>query len=198
MLGTINVVAPSPSPTPSPSPISFASPRLRLPLHPRHRLRHHPRLRRGATPSPTPSASPSPTPIPRVGEGAVRVVLTQVATGLTAPNDLMSVGTDDSSLSSRRERSASSRTMRFRRRRSLISRPVWLRSPPVMTSAVSSASRFIPASVILPAPVFRKFYTYTSEPVSGAADFTVPKTGAFDHQSVIAEWRGLGEQSGCR
>ncbi len=38
-------------------------------------------------------------------------------------------------------------------------------------------------------PGFRKFYTYTSEPVSGAADFTVPKTGAFDHQSVIAEWQ---------
>lgn len=38
-------------------------------------------------------------------------------------------------------------------------------------------------------PGFRKFYTYTSEPVAGAADFTVPKTTAFDHQSVVAEWQ---------
>ena len=38
-------------------------------------------------------------------------------------------------------------------------------------------------------PGFRKFYTYTSEPVAGPADFTVPKTTAFDHQSVLAEWR---------
>ena len=38
-------------------------------------------------------------------------------------------------------------------------------------------------------PGFRKFYTYTSEPVTGAADFTVPKNTAFDHQSVVAEWQ---------
>lgn len=35
-----------------------------------------------------------------------------------------------------------------------------------------------------------KVYTYTSEPVAGPADFTVPllPTGSFDHQSVVAEW----------
>jgi len=38
-------------------------------------------------------------------------------------------------------------------------------------------------------PGYRKLYTYTSEPVSGAADFTVPITGAFNHQSVLAEWQ---------
>ncbi len=31
-------------------------------------------------------------------------------------------------------------------------------------------------------------YTYTSEPVEGTADFTVPITGAFNHQDVLAEW----------
>jgi len=39
---------------------------------------------------------------------------------------------------------------------------------------------------------FRKFYTYTSEPVSAMADFTTsapPPVGReFDHQNVIAEW----------
>ena len=38
-------------------------------------------------------------------------------------------------------------------------------------------------------PGYRKIYTYTSEPVTGAADFTVPKTTAFNHQSVVAEWQ---------
>ena len=38
-------------------------------------------------------------------------------------------------------------------------------------------------------PGFHKVYTYTSEPVSGRADFTVPNPSAFDHQAVIAEWK---------
>ncbi|HZE13957.1 MAG TPA: PQQ-dependent sugar dehydrogenase, partial [Chthoniobacterales bacterium] len=38
-------------------------------------------------------------------------------------------------------------------------------------------------------PGFRKLYTYTSEPVTGAADFTVPNPNAFNCQSVIAEWQ---------
>jgi len=40
-------------------------------------------------------------------------------------------------------------------------------------------------------PGFGRLYTYTSEPVSGAADFTVeiPDGRVFDHQSVITEWR---------
>jgi len=33
-----------------------------------------------------------------------------------------------------------------------------------------------------------KVYTYTSEPVSASADFTVPLSGAANHQSVAAEW----------
>ncbi len=38
---------------------------------------------------------------------------------------------------------------------------------------------------------YHKFYTYTSEPVEGAADFTVPlpPATAFNHQSVVNEWR---------
>ncbi|MFL6590824.1 MAG: PQQ-dependent sugar dehydrogenase, partial [Chthoniobacterales bacterium] len=38
-------------------------------------------------------------------------------------------------------------------------------------------------------PGFRKLYTYTSEPVNGPADFTVPNPNPFNHQSVIAEWQ---------
>ena len=40
-----------------------------------------------------------------------------------------------------------------------------------------------------PTAGFHKVYTYTSEPVAGAADFTVPDTSPFNHQSVIAEWQ---------
>ncbi len=38
-------------------------------------------------------------------------------------------------------------------------------------------------------PGHRKLYTYTSEPIAGAADFTVPNGSGFNHQSVIAEWQ---------
>lgn len=39
------------------------------------------------------------------------------------------------------------------------------------------------------APGFHKIYTYTSEPATGQADFTVPDPNPFDSQSVIAEWQ---------
>ena len=39
------------------------------------------------------------------------------------------------------------------------------------------------------APGYHKIYTYTSEPVDGPADFTVPDPSPFDHQAVIAEWQ---------
>lgn len=40
-------------------------------------------------------------------------------------------------------------------------------------------------------PGFGKFYTYTSEPVGPAADFTLslPPNSQFDHQNVVAEWQ---------
>jgi glucose/arabinose dehydrogenase len=38
-------------------------------------------------------------------------------------------------------------------------------------------------------PGFHKLYTYSSEHVSGAADFTVPMSGPFDNQGVLAEWK---------
>jgi glucose/arabinose dehydrogenase len=38
-------------------------------------------------------------------------------------------------------------------------------------------------------PGFHKLYTYTSEPVSGSADFTVPISGSFNNQGVLAEWK---------
>lgn len=41
-------------------------------------------------------------------------------------------------------------------------------------------------------PGFRKFYTYQTETPTGTADFTVPKSGAFDNQCVVTEWQVSG------
>jgi len=43
-------------------------------------------------------------------------------------------------------------------------------------------------------PGFHQFYTYTSEPVAGPADFTVevPPETAMNHQSVVREWQWDG------
>lgn len=43
-------------------------------------------------------------------------------------------------------------------------------------------------------PGFRRFYTYTSEPLAGPADFTVelPAGATMNHQSVIREWQWDG------
>jgi len=40
----------------------------------------------------------------------------------------------------------------------------------------------------------RKFYTYTSQPVQGVADFTVAMTGSPNHQAVISEWMAQAGQ----
>lgn len=44
-------------------------------------------------------------------------------------------------------------------------------------------------------PGFRRFYTYTSEPIDGPADFTLelPADTVMDHQSVVREWQWNGE-----
>ncbi len=38
-------------------------------------------------------------------------------------------------------------------------------------------------------PGYGTVYTYTTEPVSGMPDFTVPMEGAFSHEGVLAEWK---------
>ncbi len=177
MLGTISVAAssPTPTPSPSPSPSPSASP--------------SPSPSPSASPSPSPSASPSPTPIPRVASGPVRVALTPLATGLTAPNDLMSVGDGRLFLVEQTGK------IRIIKNNALLATPFLDVSARLVALSASYDERgllglaFHPGFSDSSSPGFRKFYTYTSEPVAGAADFTVPKTGAFDHQSVVAEWQ---------
>jgi glucose/arabinose dehydrogenase len=49
---------------------------------------------------------------------------------------------------------------------------------------------FHPDFAVPGSPGYQKIYTYTSEPVAGAADFTTdPPIANINHQSVIAEWQ---------
>ncbi|MGI8957433.1 MAG: PQQ-dependent sugar dehydrogenase [Chthoniobacterales bacterium] len=161
MVGTVNVVAGSPSPSPSPSP--------------------------SLSPSPSPSPSPSQTPLPpRLFKGPVRLELQQVAGGFNAPNDLTSVG--DGRLFVNQQGGLVR----------IVKNGILLATPFLDVSArlISTDGErgllglaFHPGYNDPSSPGFGKFYTYTSEPVAGLADFTVPKSSAFDHQSMVAEWQ---------
>jgi glucose/arabinose dehydrogenase len=49
---------------------------------------------------------------------------------------------------------------------------------------------FHPDFAVQGSPGYQKIYTYTSEPVAGAADFTTdPPIAEINHQSVVAEWQ---------
>jgi glucose/arabinose dehydrogenase len=160
MVGTVIVTGSTPTPTPSPTP--------------------------SATPTPTPSPTP---PLPRISPGVVRVELERIAGGLTAPNDLVPL--PDGRLFVVEQTGG----VRLIENNTLVAAPFLNLSARLVGLDPDYDERgllglaFHPGFANPASPGFRKFYTYTSEPVSGPADFTVPKTGAFDHQSVVAEWQ---------
>jgi glucose/arabinose dehydrogenase len=145
-----------------------------------------------ATATATPTATPTPTPlVSRIGKGPVRIELQPVATGLTAPVDLVSPGDGTGRLF------IVNQTGQI-----LVLKNGQVLGPPFLDVSSRLVSimagydergllglAFHPGFSDSNSPGFRKLYTYTSEPVAGAADFTVPNTAAFDHQSVIAEWQ---------
>jgi glucose/arabinose dehydrogenase len=166
MIGAINVVAPSPTPTPTPTPSPTS------------------------TPSPTPTPTPVPTPVlPLISKGPIKLELQQIASGLSAPNDLVSVS--DGRLFVVEQTGK----IRIVKNGSLLATPFLDVSARLVTLSPSYDERgllglaFHPGFSDPSSPGYRKFYTYTSEPISGAADFTVPKTSPFNHQSVLAEWQ---------
>ncbi len=119
-------------------------------------------------------------------KGPVRIELEEIASGLVAPNDLTSVG--DGRLFVNQQNGL----VRIVKNGTLLTTPFLnLTSRLVGTTGERGllGLAFHPGYNDSSSPGFRKFYTYTSEPVTGAADFTVPKTTAFDHQSVVAEWQ---------
>src|SRR5712691_179011 len=136
-----------------------------------------------------PTPTPSPTPLlARINKGVVRIELEQIADGLSAPNDLVPSG--DGRLFVVEQTG----TIRIIENGSLVVTPFLDLSTRLVALNPDYDERGLLGLAFHPgfndpaSPGFRKFYTYTSEPVSGAADFTVPKTGPFDHQSVVAEW----------
>ena len=165
----INVMYPPP-PTPMPTPTSTP------------------------TPSPTPSASPTPTPsptplLPLINSGALKVELQTVASGLTAPNDVVPSG--DGRLFIVEQTGQ----IRLVKNNVLITTPLLDVAARLVTLMPDYDERGLLGLAFHPgfndptSPGFGKFYTYTSEPVAGLADFTVPNPNPFDHQSVLAEWQ---------
>ncbi len=125
--------------------------------------------------------------IPRIAAGSVSVELQSVATGLSAPLDLVSPrdGTNRLFIVEQTGR------IRLLKNGTLASTPFL----DVSARIIASDERglldlaFHPSFSNSSSPGFHKIYTYTSEPVSGSADFTVPFTGSFDNQGVLAEWK---------
>ena len=140
------------------------------------------------TPSPTPTASPTPL-LPLINRGPVKIELAEVASGLTAPNDLVPSG--DGRLFIVEQTGQ----IRLVKDGALIATPfldLSARLVPLMPDYDERGLlglAFHPGFNDPSSAGFRKFYTYASEPVAGVADFTVPDPSAFDHQSVVAEWQ---------
>ncbi len=131
-------------------------------------------------------ASVSLAQLPRIALGPVSVELQSVATGLSAPIDLES-GHDGSNRLFIVEQTGK---IRILKNGALVATPFLDVSGRIIASGERGllSIAFHPGFSDSSSPGFHKLYTYTSEPVSGAADFTVPISGGFDHQGVLAEW----------
>lgn len=141
-----------------------------------------------------PAASPTPTStplLPRVGKGPVRIELQTVVTGITSPMQFLSAndGTGRMFLVEQtgKIKIFNNGALNATPFLDVTSRLAAL-SPNYDERGLLSLA-FHPGFSNPSSPGYRKIYTYTSEPVSGTADFTVPMNGAFNHQAVVAEWQ---------
>lgn len=145
-----------------------------------------------ATATATPTATPTPTPLlPRIGKGPVRIELQTILTGITSPMQWLPAndGTGRMFLVEQTGK------IKIFNNGSLNATPFLDVTSRLVALSASYDERgllsmaFHPGFANPSSPGFRKIYTYTNEPVAGAADFTVPIGGAFDNQAVIAEWQ---------
>lgn len=133
---------------------------------------------------------PFPDPIPF---GSRHILLHPLASGLTAPNSLTHAGDGSGRLFVTDQTGA----IRLIKNGALQTTPFLdLKSRLVKLSPTYDERGllglvFHPQFAIAGSPGYGKFYTYTSEPATGAADFTVsmPVGVAFNHQNVLAEWQ---------
>ncbi|MEY2501752.1 MAG: hypothetical protein QOI07_2086 [Verrucomicrobiota bacterium] len=172
MSGNIDVTNAPASPTPTSTPTATAT----------------------ATATPTPTSTPTPTPLlPRIGKGPVRVELQSVASGLSAPVDFVSANDGTGRMFIVNQTGQ----ILVLKNGQVLATPFLDLSTRLVPLMASYDERGLLGLVFHPgyadstSPGFRKLYTYTSEPVNGAADFTVPLPAgtSFNHQSVIAEWQ---------
>jgi glucose/arabinose dehydrogenase len=145
-----------------------------------------------ATATATPTATPTPTPLlPRIGKGPVRIELQSVANGLTSPVDFVSAN-DGSGRMFIVDQAGKILVLKNGQVLATPFLDVSSRLVPLMAGYDERGLlglAFHPGFADSTSPGFRKLYTYSSEPVNGAADFTVPNPSAFNCQSVIAEWQ---------
>lgn len=140
--------------------------------------------------APTPTPSPTP-PLPLIEQGGLRLKLQRVASGLTAPLEVTSAA-DGTNRLFIVQQTGQIRILKGQRLVPASYLDVSSRLVPLMAEYDERGLlgfAFHPDFNNASAPGFHKVYTYTSEPVSGPADFTVPNPNPFDHQSVIAEWK---------
>ena len=140
--------------------------------------------------APTPTPSPTP-PLPLIGQGSIQLKLKAIATGLTAPLEVTSAP-DGTCRLFIVQQTGQIRILKGNRLQPLPFLDVASRMVVLMPGYDERGLlgfAFHPDFNNASAPGFHKIYTYTSEPVSGPADFTVPNPNPFDHQSVVAEWQ---------
>lgn len=139
-------------------------------------------------------AAPTPTPtppLPPIAKGTIGLQLLPVAGGLTAPIDLSSAN-DSSGRSFVVEQTGK---VLILKNGVISSTPFLDVSSRLVTLMPNYDERGLLGLAFHPdfnstgTAGYHRIYTYTSEPVAGPADFTVPNANAFDHQSVIAEWQ---------
>src|SRR2546430_7187106 len=141
--------------------------------------------------TPTPPPPPPPPPVPLIERGSIKVRLTTVASGLTAPLELTSAADGSGSLFIVQQPGQ----ILILQDRAILPTPfldVSSRLVPLMPAYDKRGLlgfAFPPDFNNASAPGFHKIYTYTNESVDGPADFTVPDPSPFDNQVVIAEWQ---------
>jgi plastocyanin/glucose/arabinose dehydrogenase len=140
--------------------------------------------------APTPTPTPTP-PLPLIEKGTIQLGVQTVASGLTAPVEL-SGAADGSGRIFIVQQTGQIQILKAGAILPTSFLDVSNRLVPLMPEYDERGLlglAFHPDFNTASAPGFHKIYTYTSEPVNGRADFTVPNPSAFDHQSVIAEWK---------
>jgi glucose/arabinose dehydrogenase len=144
----------------------------------------------GSVTAGTPTPTPTP-PLPIIQQGPIQLKLATVASALTAPLEVSSPADGSRRLFIVQQ----SGQILILRGGTILPTPfldVSSRLVPLMPEFDERGLlgfAFHPDFNNASAPGFHKVYTYTSEPVDGPADFTVPNPSPFDHQSVIAEWK---------